>query len=142
MLDVRNRDQVPGRFSFLRVPLFRLLAINLAAGIAVAALLVGGLLALDPFGLRDLIFADSDPAAALGLLLFGFVVTFGSTAMGSAIMAMGRPADDESPRGPPPLAVETSSAAGARANSGWTESGRRVRSPHGSRRAALPRSSP
>ena len=38
----------PHRFGLLRVPLFRLLAINLAAGITLAALLVGGLLALNP----------------------------------------------------------------------------------------------
>jgi hypothetical protein len=89
---VRSKEQMPARFAFLRVPLFRLLAINLAAGIAVAALLVGGLLALNPFGLRDLIFADNSPATALGPLLFGFVVTFGSA-------AMGQPADDARPRG-------------------------------------------
>ncbi len=96
------------RFRFLRVPLFRLLAINLAAGTAVAAVFVGGLLALNPAGLRDLILADSSPGTALGLLLFGFVVTFGSTAMGTAIMAMGRPpADkDEPPRGTPQLAAQ------------------------------------
>jgi hypothetical protein len=34
------------------------------------------------------------------LLLFGFIVTFGSAAMGSAIMAMDkREADDDEPRG-------------------------------------------
>ncbi|MDO8396570.1 MAG: hypothetical protein Q7T45_02005 [Bradyrhizobium sp.] len=94
----------PRRFNFLRVPLFRLLAINLAAGTAVAAVFVGGLLALNPAGLRDLILADSSPGTALGLLLFGFVVTFGSTAMGTAIMAMGRrQKDNEPPRGPPRL---------------------------------------
>ena len=80
------------------MPLFRLLAINLAAGMAVAALLVGGLLVLNPFGLRHLIFADSSPGTALGLLLFGFVVTFGSAAMGTAIMAL-RQTDDAGPRG-------------------------------------------
>lgn len=73
----------------LRQPLFRLLAINLAIGITLAALLVGGLLALNPGGLRDLILADASPGTALALLLFGFVVTLGSTVMGSAIMAMG-----------------------------------------------------
>ena len=57
----RSKQQTPARFAFLRVPLFRLLAINLAAGMAVAALLVGGLLALNPFGLRHLIFADNSP---------------------------------------------------------------------------------
>jgi hypothetical protein len=104
---VRSEEQT--RFAFLRVPLFRLLAINLAAGTAVAALLVGGLLVLNPFGLRDLIFADNSPGTALGLLLFGFIVTFGSAVMGTAIMAMGQPdADDDPPRGRLRLAQELS----------------------------------
>jgi hypothetical protein len=69
-------------------------------GTALAVFLVGGLLWLDPGGLRHLIFTDRSPGVALGLLLFGFVVTFGSTAMGSAIMAMGRrEEDDDGPRG-------------------------------------------
>jgi hypothetical protein len=107
--ELRREEQMPQPFGFLRVPLFRLLAINLAAGTALAALLVGGLLALNPFGLRDLIFADSAPGTALGLLLFGFIVTFGSTAMGTAIMATGLPrADDETPRGPPRLVTQAS----------------------------------
>jgi hypothetical protein len=96
-----DRAQRPGRFRLLRVPLFRLLAINLAVGVTLAAVAVGGLLALNPGGLRHLIFADASPGTALGLLLFGFVVTFGSAAMGTAIMAMGRAADDEKRRGPP-----------------------------------------
>ncbi len=76
--------------SLLREPLFRLLAINLAIGVTVAALMLGGLLALNPHGLRDLIVADRSPLTALGLMLLGFVVTFGSVAMGTAIMAIGR----------------------------------------------------
>lgn len=75
--------------ALLRQPLFRLLAINLAAGICLAVLLLGGLLWINPGHLRELIFADGSPGTALGLLLFGFVVTFGSATMGSAIMAMG-----------------------------------------------------
>ena len=105
--DMQNNPQTPRTFIVWRVPLFRLLAINLAAGVALAALLVGGLLALNPGGLRDLIFADESPVAALGLLLFGFVVTFGSAAMGSAIMAAGMPkADDQTPRGPGKLVAQ------------------------------------
>ena len=93
------------RSRLFRTPLFRLLAINLAIGVGLAVLLVGGLLLLDPGGLRHLIFADRSPGTALGLLLFGFVVTFGSTAMGTAIMAMGKPpAGDDTRRGPPLLA--------------------------------------
>lgn len=112
-------NQTPGparrqMFGFFRVPLFRLLVINLAAGAAIAALLVGGLLALNPGGLRHLIFADASPGTALGLLLFGFVVTFGSAAMGTAIMAMGRAADDTG-RGPPaPVAQPEHALARAR----------------------------
>ena len=75
---------------FFREPLFRLLAINLAIGIAVAVMLLGGLLLLNPHGLRDLILADRSPLTPLLLLLFGFVVTFGSVAMGTAIMAIGQ----------------------------------------------------
>ena len=97
------------------MPLFRLLAINLAAGVTLATLVVGGLLALNPGGLRHLIFADASPGTALGLLLFGFVVTFGSAAMGTAIMAMGRAADDEKRRGPPaPVAQPAHAMARAR----------------------------
>jgi hypothetical protein len=74
----------------LQVPLFRLLALNLGIGMAAAALMVGGLLLLNPHRLRDLIFADASSGAALVLLLFGFIITFGSAAMGAAIMAIGR----------------------------------------------------
>ncbi len=75
--------------SLLRQPLIRLLAVNLAAGAGVAALMLGGLLALNPGGLRDLIMADRDCVAALALLGFGLLITFGSAAMGTAIMALG-----------------------------------------------------
>ena len=75
----------------IRQPLLRLLAINLAIGVSMAVLMVGGLLALNPLNLRHLIFADRDAAAALGLLLFGFLITFGSAAMGTAVMALGAP---------------------------------------------------
>ena len=71
-------------------PLWRLLVVNLASGVAVAVLLVGGLLVLNPAHLRELIVADIHGGTAVALLLFGFVITFGSTAMGTAIMAIGR----------------------------------------------------
>ncbi len=86
------------RFSVLRVPLFRLLAINLAAGAVVAVLLVGGLLVFNAGGIRDLIFADRAPAVAIFLLLGSFFITFGSAAMGTAIMTAGG-WDDDGPRG-------------------------------------------
>jgi len=80
-------------------PLARLLLINLAIGAAVTLLLVGGLLVLNPAGLRDLIFADRSPGVALALLLVSFFITFGSTAMGTAIMALRPPEDGERPPG-------------------------------------------
>jgi hypothetical protein len=74
-----------------RLPLIRLLAFNFAIGVAVAGVMLGGLLALNPGNLRGLLFADSGGGAAFTLLAFGLVVTFASAAMGSAIMALGRP---------------------------------------------------
>ena len=52
--------------------------------------MLGGLLAFNPGRLRDLIIADESPLLAAGLLLFGLVITFGSVAMGTAIMAISR----------------------------------------------------
>ena len=48
----------------LSVKLFRLLAINLAIGIAAALLMTGGLLLLNPYGLRSLLL--SDPSGGIG----------------------------------------------------------------------------
>jgi membrane associated rhomboid family serine protease len=83
-------EQATEPMNLFRQPLLRLLAVNLAIGASVALLMVGGLVWLNPSGLRDLILADRSPATALGLLLFGFVITFGSAAMGSAIMTLVR----------------------------------------------------
>lgn len=88
----RHSAQSPRR-ALLRIPLFRLLALNLAIGACAATLLVGGLLWLNPGHLRELIFADRSPGIALALLLASFLITFGSAAMGSAIMAQGRKED-------------------------------------------------
>ena len=71
------------------MPLLRLLGINCAAGTAVALLGVGGLLMLNP-QLRDLIFSDHSPAVPLVLLGGGFIVTFASVVMGTAIMRLGQ----------------------------------------------------
>lgn len=81
------------------MPLTRLLAINLGIGAVLAVFLVGGLLVLNPGGLRDLIMTDRAPLVPIGLLLGGFVITLGSTAMGTAIMAMGVGEQDDRPRG-------------------------------------------
>lgn len=93
------RDAENGGFGAFDMPLTRLLAINLGIGAALALLLVGGLLLLNPGGLRDLILADRSPLVPIGLLLGGFVITLGSTAMGTAIMAMGAAERDDGPRG-------------------------------------------
>jgi len=102
------------RRGLLRIPLFRLLAINLALGLGMAVLLVGGLLALDPGGLRHLVFSDRSPGVALGLLLVSFFVTFGSTAMGTAIMALGQRDEDEGPRGGTPAHAKQAMAKAGR----------------------------
>lgn len=100
--DRKRASTMPDRFALTRNPLVRLLAINLAIGAAAAALLVGGLLWLNPGHLRDLIVADEAPGIALLVLLASFLVTFGSAAMGSAIMMQGRK-DDEDKGGGQPL---------------------------------------
>src|SRR3974390_139395 len=100
------RNRLAEQMPLPQAPLARLLAINLVIGAAVTLLLVGGLLALNPSGLRDLIFADRSPGIALALLLMSFFITFGSTAMGTAIMALGRREEgNERPRGPGRLSV-------------------------------------
>jgi hypothetical protein len=75
--------------SLFRQPLIRLLLVNLAGGIGAAALMAGGLLLLNPGGLRDLMLRDEMGVLALGMLVFGLVITFGSVAMGTAIMSLG-----------------------------------------------------
>ena len=71
-------------------PLIRFLAINLAGGVVLATIALGGLLVINPRGLRTLLFADGSSWLAAALLLFGLVVTLGSFAMGTAIMQLGK----------------------------------------------------
>jgi hypothetical protein len=70
-----------------------------AIGITVGAVFVGAILALDVAGLRGLMLRGADGAIALILLLLGTCITFGSAAMGAAIMGLGR---QEPPAGGPP----------------------------------------
>jgi hypothetical protein len=79
----------------LQLPLFRLLAINLAIGAIIAVLMIGGLLALNPLNIRHMIFSDREPVAVIGVLVFDFFITFGSAAMGTAVMALGRGPDGD-----------------------------------------------
>jgi hypothetical protein len=74
----------------LQLPLFRLLAINLVIGAVIAVVMIGGLLAINPLNIRHMIFSDREPVAVIAVLVFDFFITFGSAAMGTAIMALGR----------------------------------------------------
>lgn len=70
--------------------LIRFLALHALSGALVGCLAAGGLLASDAGGLATL-FAESGSAIPAGALLFGgFALTFGSLAMGSAIMLLPR----------------------------------------------------
>ncbi len=74
--------------------LVRFLLVNCAIGIAAGWTLLAALLATDTAGLRTLIWNETSPAVPIILLAAGFAITFGSAAMGAAVMAM-RPGDDE-----------------------------------------------
>ena len=67
--------------------LLRHLAIGAAAGVLL------GLLCLyaDVAGLGALLLGPGGGPLALGLFFFGLIVTFGSAAMGAAVMGLGRP---------------------------------------------------
>lgn len=70
--------------------LLRFLAGHLLVGIAVGWTLLGLLLWTNAMGLADLLWASNDWPLLLGLLLFGFAITFGSLAMGTGVMGLGR----------------------------------------------------
>lgn len=74
---------------FRRHALLRFMLAHCLVGIAAGWGFVVGLLALDIGGLAGLIFGSDEPALALALLLFGTAITFGSVAMGGAIMNLG-----------------------------------------------------
>jgi hypothetical protein len=87
----RQNPDLRNLFAEMRAsPLIRFLVVNLAGGIVLATLTLGGLLVLNPRGLRTLLFADGSSWLAAALLLFGFVVTLGSFAMGTAVMGLGQ----------------------------------------------------
>lgn len=76
-------------------PLLRLLAVNALSGSFVALVVVGGLFASNAGGLYDLVAGSSDPAVPVILLVFGFIITLGSAAMGTAVMMLPRDGSDE-----------------------------------------------
>lgn len=59
------------------------------AGVLAGQAAVAALLALDVGGLRTLILASHDGWIAIALLCSGFAITFGSAAIGAAVMAIG-----------------------------------------------------
>lgn len=74
--------------------LVRFLLVNCAIGIAGGWTLLALLIATDTAGLGTLILNSSSPAIPIAMLAAGFAITFGSAAMGAAVMAM-RPNDDD-----------------------------------------------
>lgn len=68
----------------------RFLLRHLSGGALAAAVFEGLLLGFDAFGLRALVAGSEHGILAAGLLLFGLTVTFGSAAMGAAIMTIDR----------------------------------------------------
>ncbi|MEJ1158258.1 hypothetical protein [Prosthecomicrobium sp. N25] len=70
-------------------PLLRLLAWNMLAGGAVAIVLSGAVIAFDVGNLRSLIVTAEERLVPILLLVFGFLVTFCSVAMGTAVMGLG-----------------------------------------------------
>lgn len=75
-------------------PLVSLLTRNAIAGVLVGWAVAGGMLALDVGGVGALVFGSDPWWLPFGLMLAFFGFSFGSLAMGSAIMTIGH--DDES----------------------------------------------
>ncbi len=78
--------------------LIRFLLVNCAIGIAGGWTLLAAMLVTDTARLRTLIWNEASPAVPIILLASGFAITFGSAAMGAAVMAM-RPGDDSDDSG-------------------------------------------
>ena len=89
-------------------------ALGVAIGLATAALLFW----LDVGGIKGLVAGGGGSGwIAIGLLGFGFSITFGSLAMGSALFLLPRGADDDD--APPPLADQALVRSAARTRSRW-----------------------
>lgn len=71
----------------LIVFLLRHLAVGAGAGVLLGVLC----LAVDLAGLRVLLLGPGGGPLAVALFFFGLIVTFGSVAMGAAVMGLGRP---------------------------------------------------
>jgi hypothetical protein len=77
-----------------RDPLHRLLLINGACGAALALAFVAALFLFNVAGLADLLGKDGEPALVAAIMAFGFVITFSSLMMGSAVMMQSDKDDD------------------------------------------------
>ncbi|WP_420336740.1 hypothetical protein [Roseibium sp.] len=71
-------------------PLIRLVAINGAAGVCVAMLVMGGIFWANIGNLRVLVSRAEDPVLPVLMLAFALVITLGSVVIGSAIMLLGK----------------------------------------------------
>lgn len=83
---------------FRNDPLIRLVAINGAAGVCIAMLVMGGIFWANIGNLRVLVSKAEDPVLPVLMLAFALVITLGSVVIGSAIMLLGR----QEHRGNPP----------------------------------------
>ncbi|MGX1497575.1 hypothetical protein ACSSV1_002611 [Labrenzia sp. MBR-25] len=77
------------RLKLPKDPLFRLLAVNGLAGMAIAGLVLGGIFLGNIGNLRVLVMSAEDPVLPVIMLAFGLFITLGSVVMGSAIMLLG-----------------------------------------------------
>lgn len=75
----------------------RFMMTHLLVGAIAAALFTGLLLYFDLFGLWGLIKTTGSPVVAVVMLFGGCLVTFGSLAMGAAVMMLGEEDDNHHP---------------------------------------------
>ncbi len=61
---------------------------NAVVGIVAGWVLLAFLLGSDSYGIGTVVFASANPVLPVFLLMFGFAVTFGSAAMGIAMMTL------------------------------------------------------
>lgn len=73
----------------LQEPLLRLLAINGAAGVVIALLVLGAIFWSNIGNLRVLVLTAENPVVPVVMLAVGLIITLGSVVMGSAVMLLG-----------------------------------------------------
>jgi hypothetical protein len=78
-------------------PLVRYMIVNWALGALAGIVCATAMLLVDPFGLRPLLSYSDVAIAALFMLYFGFMTTFGGLVCAAAVMFP--PKDDDPPRG-------------------------------------------